>query len=502
MEWLYYLLEANLYLVLFYGFYKLLLYKETFYSINRFYLIFSPLAAFLLPFLQLGILKYPKIIVANFPSAEVINRVDFQIAQVQNPTKEIFFTGDNILLTIYILVALVFLSKLFISLARILKMQTGPSTIVERDVKLYELKGSKVAFSFFNLLFLDPDLQEKETILKHELVHIKQRHSFDVLFFEMLQIINWFNPICYIIKHDVKLIHEYLADEKITHFDVEKYSYAMFLIKNSIGIQDLRLTNQIFNSSKLKNRINMLNQKKSTSWARLKLVLVLPLVAAMLVTSTLAFKKPGAILDLYPKKEEIHQISKKPDSIKSPPQTYFYSKNEFNGQTGNIIKVDSRYIVINGKGVEDNKLFFGVQNTESVKYLTQAEAVSKYGQKARNGAVEVTGGNIKMFDKAPILPPFPKLSLNRGHNEVLRIPDSDFELKTLTVYNSKGKVVYNTTDYRDDWNGKKGNYGKYNSALPVGKYQYLMKIAGEPFKNKRGIINITDKMPTPVIIQK
>ena len=533
MSWLNYLLEANLYLIIFYGFYKLVLCKETFYTINRFYLIFTSLAAFTLPFLQLGILKYPKILAPKFAVDQEINQADFQVYKMQVQPQETIFTVNNALVMIYLLVTLIFLLKLIISFARIMKMQKSAYVIIDKGIKLIDLKESKIAFSFFNLLFLDPDLPEKSTILKHELVHIKQKHSIDVIFFEILQIVNWFNPICYFIKDDVKLTHEYLADEETTNYEIEKYNYAMFLIQNSLGPQNFALSNQIFNSSKLKRRINMLNQKRSTSWARLKLLLVLPLVASMLVASTLAFAKNETVLDLYPQKIELHKIAyqdtivkkekeklptllvkkqypqrkekqvfKKTAQLEPPSQTHFYSRNIFSGETGKVIKVDPRYIIINDKGFEDNKFFVGAENTETVIYLSQQEAINKYGQKGKNGAVEVTGQNIKMLDKFIPMPPSPKLSINRGRNEVLTIPDSDFESKTLTVYNSKGSVVYNTTDYHDDWDGKKGNYGKYNSALPEGKYQYLMKITGEPFKNKRGVINIIDKFPTLPPIQK
>ena len=131
-----------------------------------------------------------------------------------------------------------------------------------------------------------------------------------------------------------------------------------------------------------------------------------------------------------------------------------------------------------------------MQNTESVKIINQSNAIKKYGNKGKNGAVEITGNNIKTIDKFPTPPPFPRLSLDRAKNELLVIPESDYETKTLTIYNKHGEVVYNTTDYKNDWNGKQGNYGDFASDLPKGSYQYFMKISGEPLKNKRGAIEM------------
>ncbi|RZL34503.1 MAG: M56 family metallopeptidase [Pedobacter sp.] len=176
-----------------------------------------------------------------------------------------------------------------------------PNKIVENGITIIELTNTKTAFSFFNMLFIDPELPQKSTILKHEMAHIHQKHSFDVLFFELIRSLSWFNPIVHFLKNDIKLLHEYLADEETTKKGIEKYEYAIFLIQNSYGDQAVQLTNQIFNSSILKRRISMLNQKKSAKWARLRLLLVLPVVGGMLCASTMAFTKDYGVIDLYPK---------------------------------------------------------------------------------------------------------------------------------------------------------------------------------------------------------
>jgi len=303
MSWLYYLLEANLYLILFYGFYRLFLHRETFYGLNRYYLIFSSILAFILPFFQLGFLKAP--VIEQIMVTPTTETVVSQVMMTDNLPLETYqasiLTLDNAIIAIYSLVTLAFLLKMLFNLSKIISMRKLPSVKLDNGVKLIDLKDSKIAFSFFNLLFLDPQLAEKNTILKHELVHIKQKHSLDVLLFEIIQIISWFNPIVYFIKKDIKLIHEYLADEETTKFDVEKYHYAMFLIQNSTGIQNLTLTNQIFSSSILKKRISMLNQRKSARWARLKLLVVLPVTVGILCISTMAFTKDYGFVDLMPK---------------------------------------------------------------------------------------------------------------------------------------------------------------------------------------------------------
>ena len=560
MAWLFYLLEANLYLILFYGFYRLFLYKETFYILNRSYLIFSSLIAFALPFFQLGFLKTPIVLEIEVQPTSAINPVVTTSSISLENSQPSIFTIDNAVLAIYSLVVLFFLLKMVWSLSKIVKMRKLPSIQLENGVKLIDLKDSKIAFSFFNLLFLDPTLPEKNTIIKHELVHIQQKHSLDVILFEILQAINWFNPVAYFIKKDIKLIHEYLADEETTNCDVEKYDYALFLIKNSSGIQNLMLTNQIFSSSVLKKRISMLNQKKSAAWARLKLLLVLPVVAGMLCISTMAFTKNYASIDVYPQKMQTpkiitqdsikktdkkrppaplaielrpHTNKKKPvkknDQIKFPPpivipdvQTSFYPNNVYSGKTNERIKAEKRYIIINGQPVDDNSTFYGVSNTNSVRYINQTEAIRKYGEeKGKYGAVEISGNNIQYETKVSPPPPIntnnqnlkkvvllappppiknkPKYEqvynidtdLDRNNGEKLITPEFEKGKKSVSIYSDRGEKVYISSDYKDDWDGKVNSYSK--KPLLAGNYSYECIIAqenGAKPKMVRGYIRI------------
>ena len=156
MSWLYYLLEANLYLVLFYGFYKITLQKDTFFKLNRFYLITSSVLALVFPFTQLGFLKKPILILNDLivqPSASEPQYSDILPLQ---EVKQDFLTADHIVFAIYILVAFSLLIKMILTIKNIVKIKNQPSITLENGVELIELKNSKMAFSFFNSIFLDP----------------------------------------------------------------------------------------------------------------------------------------------------------------------------------------------------------------------------------------------------------------------------------------------------------------------------------------------------------
>ena len=407
MSWLYYLLEANLYLVLFYGFYKITLQKDTFFKLNRFYLITSSVLALVFPFIQLGFLKKPILILNDLivqPSASEPQYSDILPLQ---EVKQDFLTADHIVFAIYILVAFSLLIKMILTIKNIVKIKNQPSITLENGVELIELKNSKMAFSFFNSIFLDPHLPDRHTIIKHELAHINQKHSFDVLFFEILQIVNWFNPILHFLKKDVKLIHEYLADEETTKAEIERYPYAMFLIQNSVGFQNFKLTNQIFSSSILKKRITMLNQKKSANWARLKMLILLPLIAGVLALSTMAFTKDYGVLDLYS-----HALVKQ-DTIKAnsiiegltilDEGTKFTLTFRYNDLLKKGMPVSKKLFIVNDKSIESGSIG-GVENADYFIDLDSENGMKKYGKKAEFGAVEAVGKNIKILN-VPSPPP-------------------------------------------------------------------------------------------------
>ena len=265
MNWLYYLLEANLYLILFYTFYRVFLQQETFYNANRYYLLLSSLLAFLLPILQLGMLK-PSQMVEQFTAATVIEESEMlAIVPTVATELETDFHFVDYLYPLYLGISLLFTLKLALDIAKIVNLWLKAKKN-RKDGIIYVTLRENAAFSFFNWLFIHPHLAEKSTVINHEMVHIKQKHSYDILLFELLQIVSWSNPVSYLIKKDIKLIHEYIADELSTGSNVQKHEYAMFLIEHSFGVMPTALTNQIFNQSILKRRINMLNKKRTAGW--------------------------------------------------------------------------------------------------------------------------------------------------------------------------------------------------------------------------------------------
>ena len=407
MTWAYYLLESNLYLSIFYGLYLLVLQKETFYNLNRMYLLLTAMLSFTIPFLKIGNLNQ----LLFGATRQDLSYVEPGLSKANIGSFTILPVEEMLIVT-YALIAAFLCIKLFINFYQILALALKAKRRTTEGVVYIELNNEITAFSFFNLLFINPSSEEKRTIIKHEMVHIRQKHSFDILLIEFLKILNWFNPIVWLIQKEIKLLHEYIADDVTTKSDVQKHDYAMFLIQNSFGAIPNYLTNQIFNQSILKRRINMLNKQKSAGRARLKILLTVPIVGGMLLVSTLAFSKDYAMIDLYPEKYSVGRLPEnKPEN-----KNRFLINFHYDRASGKSTSLEKRLILLNGKVLTQNNIGL-IENYDKMLELNAASAKAKYGVAGSNGAIEFTGSSIKTLAIAPP-PPYAPNEVPRPHKGI------------------------------------------------------------------------------------
>jgi hypothetical protein len=303
MNWLYYLAEANLYLCVFYLAYCVFLVKETHYQLNRAYLLLSCIMAFVLPVLQVGALR-PNVVdsapVASYvatqaPQYPVTTVISSAPAVAPTPA----FSIDDYLWLAYVAGAVVVLLLLMLKLYSVFKL-TRNNKAKLGSYKMVYLKDTDVAFSFFNYLFIGTRAAGANTIITHELVHIRQKHSADIMFLELLKVICWFNPCIYLLQNSLKTVHEYIADEQTAAIEADALTYSSFLVNNAYGAGGSSITHSFFNYNLLKKRIIMLNQQRSGKLARLKYLIAVPVCAGLLCASTLAFSKSYGWIDLSP----------------------------------------------------------------------------------------------------------------------------------------------------------------------------------------------------------
>lgn len=273
MNWAHYLLQVNIYLIVFYVFYRLLLEKETYFVLNRIYLISSGVLSMVIPFLRFEwFAAQPvskSIYIGIDQAAMIMERVAYQAPER--------YSWSSLLVTIYAGGVIFFLIRLAVQML-----------IVSRFLKS-NLKGS--AFSFFKIKLVDANLPDQQTIHAHENIHIRQWHTLDVIFFELLGALIWFNPIIYFYKTTIKNIHEFLADEEAASFKGDKKEYALLLLSNAFGLAPTSIINRFFNKSLIKKRIFMLQKQRSRKAAILKYGLVVPIFALALILSSASIRK-------------------------------------------------------------------------------------------------------------------------------------------------------------------------------------------------------------------
>jgi hypothetical protein len=436
MNWLHYLAEANIYLGVFYLAYCVFLTKETHYQLNRGYLLFSCIISFVLPVLQVGALKPAEPVAV---STSYIVPQDYIPAYKTTATvtpiviEEHHLTLQDYLWYAYIIGAGILLIVLIIKLYTLFKLMRNAQRIKQDKYKLVYLPETDVAFSFFNYLFIGNNAPGANTIITHELVHIRQRHSLDIIFLEFLKVVSWFNPFIYLLQNSLKTVHEYIADEQTATSENDALTYSTFLVNNAYGAGGSSITHSFFNYNLLKKRIIMLNQQRSGSTTRLKYLLALPLCAGLLCVSTLAFSKTYGWVDIDPAKavkvdaiKPSPQIPVKPAAFKFPPQIVkpdikdvhppFTNKDKHGGTvsafrvhnvlmdlTSGGIKYQRPIIIINGKRFEFNKqqetqlnagALISTTADSMITYPKGSEyARSKWGKEAENTAVMLLFGD-------------------------------------------------------------------------------------------------------------
>jgi hypothetical protein len=433
MNWLHYLVEANLYISIFYLFYCLFLTKETHYTLNRTYLLFACVISFILPLLQIGILKSTsEVIKPNTTVLPAVNTIyvpitnqptTLPIAQVIEPAH---FTLQDALIYIYLLGVTILLVLLTIKLYRLFRLSRAEYILTDDAYKLIYLENTNTAFSFFNYLFIGTEVPGVETIMRHEQVHIKQRHSFDIILLELIKIMCWFNPLIYLLQNSLKTVHEYIADEQTAANENDALAYSSFLIDNAYGVSGASVTHSFFNYNLLKKRIIMLNQERSGRLTRLKYLIILPLCAALICVSTLGFSKTYGWVDLVPAPNENGVVEV--DDLNPSADTVFLAKlKPYVNKKGFLI--DEKYYAVNSKkyfrtiisarnGKNLPNSSNGAPRKKFTIYLGQGNASGEemlfnvYGYKLPNS--DVTASNTPI----PHIP-VPVIESNDGHTDPL-----------------------------------------------------------------------------------
>ena len=242
----------------------------------------------------------------------------------------------------------------------------GRKEKINNKISLIIHKHNIAPFSWMNYIVINEDdlLNNPEMIISHEMAHIKNRHSFDLLFLQLFSVFQWFNPVVWLVKNELQTIHEYEADNSVINSGIDAKTYQLLLIKKAVGIQRFNSITNSFNHSKLKKRITMMLKEKSSPWARLKYLLVLPLSAVMLT----AFAQKEI-------SQKINEISR-------------YKVIQFSSKEGDTLHITNTIIKTNGDKADSVVMVSSMpvsesENVEDIYMEAEADTIQLSIQKAK-----------------------------------------------------------------------------------------------------------------------
>lgn len=284
-----YLLKVNVAFVLFYAFYRLFFYKDTFFKLRR---------AILLAFFGLA-LFYPLLNIQDWvrqqePIADVIYMYSAMLPEATakaDAAASVDWHGWLLgsLGFIYWGIVAFLCGRFLVQLSSILWLAHTSERVVIHETPVYALRKAAGPFSFFRMVFLHPESHsDKETdeILTHECTHVSQWHSIDVILSEMMCMACWFNPFVWLLKREVRHNLEYLADNTVIQsgYDSKSYQYHLLGLAHHQSVTTLYNS---FNVLHLKNRIMMMNKKRSPGIVRTKYLIFIPLVGILMLLSNI-----------------------------------------------------------------------------------------------------------------------------------------------------------------------------------------------------------------------
>ena len=284
MDFIVYLFKVNMAIALFYGIFRLMFQSDTFFRWKRFALLAIIFISFSYPAIDIT-----RQIINNHQLSYVLETVSIPAYSMSEEA----ITGNTdtsanlfplILLAIYFVVAALLLIRVIIQFGTIIYKLRYTTKKVLFGHTVYESQGLKTPYSFFKWIVLDSlgySEAELQEILLHEATHVEQRHSADTLLAELVCILCWFNPFAWLLRTEIRMNLEFLADRSVLSSGCGAEHYQFHLLRLSYHKTAVKITNN-FNVSLLKKRIFMMNKKQTSIRSIWKYALILPVIAFLL----------------------------------------------------------------------------------------------------------------------------------------------------------------------------------------------------------------------------
>lgn len=359
-ELMIYSLKVGACLAVFYLFFKLLLSRETFHRFNRIVVLGAMILSFLLPLC----------VITVYRELPALPEIAAEATYVETPSEPLPepFPWKTLAGAAFLAGALATLVWTFCSLAGVMRLiRRGRRERLDDGTVLVRTDEAVTPFSWGRYIVMsEADLAENgDAILLHERAHLRLRHSADLILTDLAGCLQWFNPAMWLLRRELRAIHEYEADEAVLDSGVDARSYQLLLIRKAAGGRWYSVANS-FNHSKLKNRITMMLCKKSSRWAGARALLLLPLTGLALG----AFARTAYV---FPE-----------DKGKKENVTVHISRTV---STRDLTK--KALILVDGREVATLDSL-DADRIASIRVLKDSTAVALYGERGKDGVILVS----------------------------------------------------------------------------------------------------------------
>lgn len=290
-----YLIKSTVYLGLFYAFFLIAMRGTTFFRLNRWMLLLGSVVCMLLPCytltveevegMQLPMQVLDEILVLRIPEeVQTDSTLELPIQEVRTSVSAPIL--PMALLGIYLLGVLIYLAMVVRSFKEVWKLIVTHPKQWKDGCWLVILPDKTPSFSWSNYIIIsEEDYRNYPQVLVHERMHYLCRHSYDILFMTFVHALHWFNPMVWLIRTELKQLHEFEADLGVINQGIDATQYQLLLVKKAVGPKLYTIANG-FNHTKLKKRITMMIQEKSNGWERLKWLIAVPVVTGTMLLFT------------------------------------------------------------------------------------------------------------------------------------------------------------------------------------------------------------------------
>lgn len=274
---IHYILQIVAFQLLFLLLYDLFLRKETFFTTNRVYLLVTSFLSLFLPLIDIPWVR------EQVPTAYHIQLPAVILGESTSGTAVQVSQGMETWTLVWILGALLAFGVLAYKYRKIWNYRKIGKVLSQGAIDLVVIPKSNTAFSFMDRIYIGSEIsgQRREQILMHESVHVQERHSWDLIYFEVLKVVLWFNPLVYLNQKRMSVLHEFIADAKVAQ-NRSHAEYYQGLLSEVFQTEKIAFINTFFNHSLIKKRIIMLQRSRSRKIDQWKYLLLIPVVTGML----------------------------------------------------------------------------------------------------------------------------------------------------------------------------------------------------------------------------